>query len=260
MRLTIVEVAVVLIATTTFAAAEQGRWNHVHHVAADTKGAAAWYAQQFRGEYAVTATFDTAVFGDALVRFRTRGGPQVDANVCAVDHIAFSVENVAEKLKELEKAGSKILIRPNSPAMPQNAFVEDPWGMKIEVLEDTGHLGFHHVHLFAAKPEAVLDWYRRQFGGKRVLYAGALPAIRYNSMWLIAQKPSEDRQPMHAPIVHLSWSFYRFDEAIASIKANGVKNMFGPMLTPAWKGHRVAFIKDPGGVQIEIVEFFENER
>ena len=119
--------------------------------------------------------------------------------MCAVDHIAFSVQNRAEKLKELEDAGAKILIRPASPAVLQNAFIEDPWGMKIEVMEDPGHLGFHHVHLFAADPEAVLDWYMTQFGGKRVHYDDALPAIRYNSMWLIAQKPPEASQPKHAP-------------------------------------------------------------
>ena len=40
MRLTIIEFAVALIASASIAAAEEGRWNHVHPVAADTRAAA----------------------------------------------------------------------------------------------------------------------------------------------------------------------------------------------------------------------------
>ena len=45
------------------------------------------------------------------------------------------------------------------------AFVEDPWGTRIEVVQDPEKLGLHHVHLRAPDPAATLAWYKEKFGG-----------------------------------------------------------------------------------------------
>ena len=45
------------------------------------------------------------------------------------------------------------------------AFIEDPWGVKIELAQDTERLGFHHIHLNAPDPDASLKWYEDMLGG-----------------------------------------------------------------------------------------------
>lgn len=259
MKLKVIFGTFALLGIGGFAAAEEALWNHVHVVASDTKAAARWYAGHLEGEYGVTATFDSAIFGEALVRFRARGGPPVDPSVNAIDHIAFSFPDVAEKLLYLEKAGAKVLSQPRSLGAVRSAFIEDPWGVKIELIEDPDHLGFHHIHFYAADPDRILQWYKTQFGGELVKYGDTLSALRSGIMWLIAQSSPADITLAHAPIAHLSWSFYEYDAALAKIKAGGVNDMLGPIMSPAYKGHRVAFIRDPGGVQIEVVELFEKE-
>ena len=39
-------------------------------------------------------------------------------------------------------------------------FIEDPWGTRIEVVQDPQKLGLHHVHLRAPDPDATLAWYK----------------------------------------------------------------------------------------------------
>ena len=38
------------------------------------------------------------------------------------------------------------------------AFIEDPWGTRIEVVQDPQKLGFHHLHV-RRQPPATLAWY-----------------------------------------------------------------------------------------------------
>ena len=46
------------------------------------------------------------------------------------------------------------------PGLFRHGFVFDPWGTRIEILEDPERAGFHHIHLSAANPDATLAWYR----------------------------------------------------------------------------------------------------
>ena len=68
----------------------------------------------------------------------------------AVNHIGFSFADLATKMKEFEAASIKIVtpLR-EAPGLFKLAFeLENPWGTRIEVVEDPGVIcGFRHVHL-----------------------------------------------------------------------------------------------------------------
>ena len=74
----------------------------------------------------------------------------------------------------------------------QIGFVEDPWGTKIEIIDDPDLRGMHHLHLTSPDPEGTLDWYGENFGGERELWKGALPALDYGDV-LAASEPGEWR-------------------------------------------------------------------
>ena len=75
-----------------------------------------------------------------------------------IDSIGFSVADVAAKVKTLEAAGAKVL----SPSV-----VVDPWGTKIELVNDIPGRGFHHVTLRVVDPDATMRWFASAFGGTR---------------------------------------------------------------------------------------------
>src|SRR2546428_9369592 len=122
--------------------------DHIHlNVPDQTKGVE-WYQKYFGGQ-PMTEALDRLMFGDTRLIFlrNDKGQPSTGS---ALDHIGFSVANLDAKMKELEAAGIKVV----SPAREVQglfklAFVEDPWGTRIEVVQDSEKLGLHHVHLRA---------------------------------------------------------------------------------------------------------------
>src|SRR5262245_20767334 len=87
------------------------------------------------------------------------------ASVC--DHVGFSVANLNATMSQLAAAGVKI----TTPARDVQglfklAFVEDPWGTRIEIVQDSQKLGLHHVHLRGPDPAATLAWFADKVGGK----------------------------------------------------------------------------------------------
>ena len=74
----------------------------------------------------------------------------------AVDHVGFSFADVDAKMKEFEAAGIKIVTPTReAPGLFKLAFVEDPWGTRIEVVQDPELLGLHHVHMRGPNPDEV---------------------------------------------------------------------------------------------------------
>ena len=134
------------------------------------------------------------------------------------------------------------------------AFVEDPWGTKIEVMEDPETLGLHHIHLKGPEPEKIFTWYESAFGGERTKFHGLLPALRYDDhLWLLVQSSQgEEMAPTRGrSIDHLGWNFPDLAAAQEELTAKGVK--FTKAVRP-FKSTKIAFVEGPGGVRIELVE------
>ena len=130
-------------------------YHHVHLAAPDPEvaGCSQWYIEHMGCEVMRDRT-DRCQFGTMYLAFRPEP-PTGGSDGSAVNHIGFSFTDLVARMKEFEAAGIKIVtpIRDvpglfNRPGAPVGlAFVEDPWGTRIEVVEDPDLLGFHHVHL-----------------------------------------------------------------------------------------------------------------
>lgn len=228
-------------------------WDHVHILAPDTLAAAQWYAKHFGGEVTKAGPFDSVLFGDNLVKFRQSTPETKPSEGSAIDHIGFSVPDLAAKMTELKAAGVKVTAEiKNVPAGGFSyAFVEDPWGTKIEVLDDKDLLGFHHVHLRSPDPAATVKWYADNFGGEPTTFKGiaVIPCIRYGNMWLAVGKAESVEGSIGHSMDHIGWKFEDLEGAIKHLREINTEFVPGPAATGA-----PTYVFGPDKVKIEVVK------
>src|SRR5256885_2360802 len=86
-----------------------------------------------------------------------------------VNHVGFIVDNVQRRVAQWKAAGVKVL--PGGNNRLDQAYVETPDGLRIEILEDKTQsmpIRHEHVHLFLQEAEIpkAQAWYAKTFGGK----------------------------------------------------------------------------------------------
>src|SRR5580692_2862763 len=132
-------------------------YDHIHLNVPDPHAASIWYEQYF-GARRLTEGPDRLMFGSSRLVFTKKADAKPSAG-SAVDHIAFSFTDLDAKMKEFTAAGIKIVAPPaETPGLFKSAFVEDPWGTRIEVVQDPELLGLHHIHIRASNPDEVFTW------------------------------------------------------------------------------------------------------
>ncbi len=242
-------------ATCIAAAAATFPYDHVHLSADDTAKAVAWYVTNLGGED--MGKPDRLRFGETLVIFFKKGPGLEGSEGSSVDHIGFSFPDLAAKMKQFQESGVKIVAEVKEvPGKFKYAFIEDPWGTKIEVMEDPETLGFHHIHLKGPEPAAILDWYVNAFGGERTKYKDMLDAVKYGNVWLVAQNSNDELAATKGrSLDHLGWQTRDLDAAAIELKGKGVKFTMEPRpLGDPKAGIKIAFVEGPGGVSIELVQ------
>ena len=215
------------VVTTTASAQTTLPYDHMHLAAPDQAKAVEWYQQMFSGQTTPEGK-DRLLFGKTRFIWLKSETARPSANT-AIDHIAFSVADRAP------------------------GFMEDPWGVKIEIVNDPALRGFHHVHLRSMDPATSLTWYQTRFGGERVKYAGA-DALKYGDVLVLVQKA--DTAPAasvgHA-LDHVGWRVADLDKTLAALA--GIKVMQGPTeLKLATATVHYSFVEDPTGTKIELVQ------
>ena len=75
-----------------------------------------------------------------------------------IDHLGFSFADLSAKLAEVEGAGATVTApRRDVEGLFPLSFIVDPWGVRLELIEDQQHLGSHHVHLRDPEPSETLE-------------------------------------------------------------------------------------------------------
>ncbi|MBZ5611085.1 MAG: VOC family protein [Acidobacteriia bacterium] len=133
-------------------------WDNVHINVTEPARAAEWYAKYLGAAPVGVPGQGTQVkFGNVLIVFLKGQEPQHSAGAL-IDHIGVSYADLDAAIKEAEAGGAKVLNAPRDiPGLFKLAFIEDPFGIKIEMVQDPDLLGFHHVHLSVPKPETTLQ-------------------------------------------------------------------------------------------------------
>lgn len=238
-------------------------YDHIHLTASDPEKAYDWYIANLdgqAGENPGRIIFERFGGGRPLpvqmIFIKAPDAPSSEGSV--IDSIGFSVANVEAKVKALETAGARVKEPAREvPGLWKRAVVVDPWGVKIELVEDRDHPGFHHITLRVADPEATTRWLSSAFGGERVKLHGRLDALQYGRTYLVVVRGEGMAPSQGRAIDHLGWGPLKIDSAATDLKAKGVKFTSEPAPKPNQFGHRTAYVEAPGGVRIELVEHAE---
>ena len=159
-------------------------------------------------------------------------------------------------MKALQADGVKIVTPARDvPGLFPLAFIEDPWGTRIEVVQDSAKLGVHHLHLRGADPAAMLAWYSAQFGGRVAKLKDRIDGIDLSGVWLLVQRGDAVPSPGHS-IDHIGFRPLDVDAAVAELKTRNVKITTEPrpLSFPNGVTVRLAFAEAPDGVRIELVQ------
>lgn len=251
-----VSICFLLVATMASAAGPATRatdYDNVHIRVLDPARAAAWYVSALGATPSEPPAAGTAqvTFGSQVITI-TKGDTIQPSTGTLIDHIGLSYRDLDAAVKRAEAAGAKVTSPPReSPGIFRYAYIEDPSGVRIEMVEDTERLGFHHVHLRVKDPVATLNWYEQQFGGERTMLRGKLDGVRFNGVWLFAMSSGTETAPAPTAIQLVALRFNDVDVALQALAANGVKPLGDARSLPAL---RYGFVQDPNGIRVEIVK------
>lgn len=236
---------------------------HIH--VPDPAMAGAWYVKHL-GALPTTQPHRVS-FGRFLIIFG-KGGM---AQSTGIDHFGLSFPDLEGKLKEVEANGAKVTtpLR-DAPGLFKLAFIEDPFGVKIELVQDTEHLGIHHVHVRVPDPEATIQWYQDVFGGARQKLKGRLDGLLYDTIppgyagvshnakagkvWLLATKGEKMAQTDETVIWNLAFQIEDVKQAVDGFTSKGAPLTREPRVAKI-EGHDtgVVFTRDPNGILIELL-------
>ena len=254
-------VAVLAMASPASAQTPPALYDHVHMSVPDPQAAAQWYHDHIGGEW-VDGRDDRLLFGTTRIMFLGgggRGGAAVARRPSAgsvIDHLGFSFPDLAAKLAEVAAAGATVTtpLR-EAEGLFKLSFIDDPFGTRLELIEDPQHLGFHHVHLRSPDPEAMLAWYEGKFGGIRMRMRGRLDGILYpGNVWILAQR-GENFPSTEGTIDHIGWRSPETASMVSALTGRGAELTSQPQDLTLPNGIiRFFYIAGPEGARIELVE------
>ena len=235
-------------------------YDHIHLNVPDAAEASAWYEKHMGGKR-ITEAPNRLMFGSTRFMFLVNKAAKPSAG-SAIDHVGFSFADLDAKMKEWEAAGIKVTTPVREvPGLFKLAFLEDPWGTRIEVVQDPELLGLHHLHLRAPNPDEAMAWLLDKFGGKRQPLKGKIDAVRYDadgysSVWILVQKGEAEPSIGHA-IDHIGWrSTGPLADTINGLRAKKVEvtSEPRPLNLPNGPSINFSYVAGPAGARIELVE------
>src|SRR5580692_3809680 len=173
-----------------------------------------------------------------------------------VNHVGFIVNNVQEQVAKWKANGVAVL--PGGNNRLDQAFVETPDGLRMEILEDktqTMPIRNEHVHLFV--PEAEIPkaqaWYAKTFGGKAGTRNNA-PVVDIPGAHLRFAKADTPQAPTKRRVLdHIGFDVKDLRSFVKKIEADGIK-LDEPVRKNEATGVALTYITDPWGTRIELVQ------
>lgn len=236
-------------------------YDHIHLNVPDAAEASAWYEKHIPGGRRITEAPNRIMYGSTRLMFLVSKTARPSAG-SAIDHLGFSVADLDAKMKEWEAAGIKVTTPVRDvPKLFKLAFIEDPWGTRIEVVQDPELLGLHHVHLRNPNPDEGFAWLLDKFGGKKDRLKGTIDGIRYDydgfsSVWVLITKGEAEPSQGRA-IDHIGWrSVGPLNDTVTTLRGKSVQitSEPRPLTLPNGPSINFSYVAGPAGARIELVE------
>lgn len=257
-------VAVVLIAGAVVTAVAQSKTNlpfdhiHLNEPAAE---ASQWWEKNIPGGRRITEAPNRIMYGAVRLMFlspRSSGGS--DGSV--IEQLGFSVSDLDATMRALAAIDTKVIEPAKDTGPYKTALIEDPWGTRIQLVQEDELLGLHHVQLRSPEPDRVYAWLIDTFGGERAKIHGRIDAVKYSgvpgftTVYLVAARgasvPSQGRV-----IDHIGWrSTATIDETKAMLEGKKVQltSQPSPLNLPNGPPINFFYVAGPDGARIELVE------
>src|SRR2546428_6262898 len=172
-----------------------------------------------------------------------------------VNHVGFIVNNVQERVAQWKAAGVRVL--PGTNNRLDQAFVETPDGVRMEILEDkTQSMPVRNEHVHLSLPETEIPkaqaWYAKTFGGKAGTRNNA-PVVDLPGVQIRFAKADAKQAPTRGRVLdHIGFDVKDHQAFVKQIEAEGIKLDEPVRKSPT--GSTITYITDPWGTRIEIVE------
>ena len=233
-------------------------FDQVHLGVPDPEAAARWYVQHLGATPGDNT--DRIWFGRTRAIFLKNATP-APSRGSAIDHFALSYPDVAAKVASLGSAGVTVLPSAvttpvsDAPGLGRFAYVADPWGATIQLIEEPGPSAFHHVHLRVPDPDETRRWYLDRFGGEQASLKGKLDGIKYGDVWVFLDKGPAQPSRGHT-IDHIGWRMPDLAARAADFRRQGITFTTEPQPGPpgAFSPVLMSFAEDPWGVKIELLQ------
>ena len=173
-----------------------------------------------------------------------------------VNHVGFIVNNVQERAAQWKAAGVPVL--PGNNKRLDQAFVETPDGVRIEILEDKKQsmpVRNEHIHLSLQEAEIpkAQAWYAKTFGGKAGTRNNA-PVVDLPGVQIRFVKADTKQAPTLGRVLdHIGFDVKDHPAFVKKLEADGIK-LDQPARTNPQGGNTTTYITDPWGTRIEIVQ------
>ena len=177
-----------------------------------------------------------------------------------VNHVGFIVDNVQMRVAQWKAAGVTVLPGGALPAggnRLDQAFVETPDGVRIEILEDkTQTVPIRNEHIHFALPAAEISkaqaWYAKVFGGQTGVRNNA-PVVNLPGVQLRFNTADTQQAPTRGRVFdHFGFDVNDHAAFVKRLEEQAVK-----LDQPVGKGatgNTIVYITDPWGARIEIVQ------
>ena len=255
MKRMIVVLACVFACAGSASAADQPEaltYDHIHLAFPDTKVATAWYIK-YLGATARPDGADGVFFGP--IRFNMRKADVIGSSGSVIDAVGLSFADLQARLRVLMDGSGAKIVQPehNVEGLGRVAVIEDPWGTKIELVQDPQLLGFHHARVRAVDPAAMRAWFIEKAGAQPRKMAGA-DALSLGGIWLLIDKAdASPRASDGTTLDHLGFRTKDIKAEIDGLQANGVKVLGAPRPDPNVATTFATFFEAPTG-RIELTQ------
>src|SRR5213083_1663540 len=172
-----------------------------------------------------------------------------------VNHVGFIVNNVQARVAQWKAAGVTVL--PGNNNRLDQAFVETPDGVRIEILEDkTQSMPVRNEHVHLSLPEAEISkaqaWYAKTFGGKPGTRNNA-PVVDLPGVQIRFATADTKQPPTRGRVLdHIGFDVKDHQAFVKKIESEGIKLDEPVRKSPT--GSTITYITDPWGTRIEIVQ------
>lgn len=172
-----------------------------------------------------------------------------------INHVGFIVDDLELRVAEWKAKGVDVL--PGNNGRVDQAFVETPDGVRIEILEDKTQsvpIRNEHVHLFLppTEVETATDWYAKTFGGEAGMRNNE-PVVNLPGVQMRLRAAEEPQARTRGRVLdHIGFDVRDHAAFMKRIEAQGI-TLDEPVRTGG-SGNILTYITDPWGTRIEIIQ------